>query len=163
MIVLARLAWLLALSPAPAAVVVDNPNRVEICSLQSGDCRSVAAAALDTSASMVTAPTRAGQLAFVDPDSGALTVPTQEQLADLASELEIHEGVRSLAAPARLVTAADGTVVAAPRGGFLVELRAEVGKVPGTSPDSTSPDSTSAGSTSSAHAAKDAQTAGDLQ
>jgi hypothetical protein len=122
--VLAALALLVPLaSTAPTGVVVDSPNRVEVCSTASGTCRSLPAASLDP-----TFAAGAGQTAFVDPETGALTTPTAEQLEELAAlsgPVAVREESR-FGAAVETVRHLDGSVTARPAGGFVVELVATV-------------------------------------
>lgn len=119
---LAALALLLPALAADSAPAREAraPASVAICSLAAGDCRSAAAAELD--------PTRwpAGprQVAYVDPVTGAFVEPTREQLAATRAPLVLREQAR-LRAAVETIRFADGTVVAVPAGGFLVELWAE--------------------------------------
>ena len=123
--VLAALALLASTAPPPApGVLVTQPNVVEICSVATGGCRQVLAAALDPTAA-------ASQVAFVDEATGALTQPTLEQLEELDGPLSVVEETR-IGAVVETVRLANGAVVAAPRGGFLVELRATVAADPAT-------------------------------
>ena len=120
--VLAALALLVAPPPPAASVTVASPNVVQVCSVARGECRTHEAAALDPTVGGVAT---AGQVAFVDPETGALVQPTLEQLDEVATPLAIVEESR-VGARVDTVRKADGTVVATPRGGFLVSLTAVV-------------------------------------
>jgi len=117
-------AWLflstLSASSAASAVPTAGANVVEICSVALGTCRSLPAAALDPTRHPAAA---AGQLAFVDPQSGALVEPTAEQAAELSEQLAMTED-QKVGTAAVIDTLPNGTVRA--RGDFRVFLRAEL-------------------------------------
>jgi len=119
-------AALLLLAHLTAPQAPASPNVVRICSIVEGTCSSIAADSLD--------PTRrsnaaSGQLAFVDPATGALVAPTLEQEEELARALSLAEESKRDAEPV-FETLSDGTVRA--RGDFRVFLRAAT--EPGASP-----------------------------
>ena len=120
--VLAALALLI--SPPPSGspgIVVGEPNLVHVCSVAAGECRQLSAAALDPTVGA----SGAAQVAFIDEATGALTLPTREQLEELDGPLTVYEETR-IGAVVDTVHLVNGGVVAAPRGGFMVELRVEL-------------------------------------
>ena len=110
---------LLSALAAPAAAPA-APNLVEICSVVEGTCSSAPAAALDPTLQPAAA---GGQLAFVDPGTGALVEPNAEQAAELAETIEIAEEQKAAVEPV-FATLANGTVRA--RGDFRVYLQAQL-------------------------------------
>ena len=79
--------WLQA-SPPPS-----NQNVVRVCSVAEGaadPCQDFDARLLEPSRSA----TASGLRAFVDPETGMLTEPTQEQIEALSAEVAIHVRVR---------------------------------------------------------------------
>ena len=106
----------LAAPPAPPAA---TQNLVKVCSVVAGTCSSLPAAALDPTLR----PAAGGQVAFVDPETGALVPPNTEQAAELAERLVIVEEQKAAVEPI-VKTLADGTVLV--RGDFGVYLRAEL-------------------------------------
>jgi hypothetical protein len=114
LLLLSALAAQAPASPPPTS------NRVEICSVVAGTCSSSPAAALDPTSAPLAG---GGQLAFVDPATGALVAPNAEQAAELAGTIELAEEQKAAVEPV-VETLANGTVRA--RGDFRVYLRAEI-------------------------------------
>jgi hypothetical protein len=110
----------LAARPAPPAA----QNLVQVCSVVAGTCSSLPAAALDPTLRPAAA---GGQVAFVDPETGALVPPNAEQAAELDERLVIVEEQKAAVEPI-VKTLADGTVLV--RGDFGVYLRAELRPTP---------------------------------
>lgn len=91
-----------ALSATPLHVPAEPPT-VRICSAAMERCDALAAAAIDP-----TAGSRgAGLVAFVDPETGTLVPPTQDQLAELG--LQLQEEVKTAREPS-VETLLDGTL-----------------------------------------------------
>ena len=107
----------LATAPLPAPT---TQNLVQVCSVVAGTCSSLPAATLDPT---LRPAANAGQVAFVDPETGALVPPTAEQTEELAARLAIVEEQKAAVEPI-VKTLADGTVLV--RGDFGVYLRAEL-------------------------------------
>ena len=115
---------LLSALAAPSAPPAAAPNLVRTCSVVAGTCSVLPAAALDPTWRPAAA---GGQVAFVDPETGALVPPNAEQAAELAGELAIVEEQKAAAEPI-VEKLADGTVRV--RGDFGIQLRAELRPAP---------------------------------
>lgn len=122
MFALACCLLLLAAGEGDLPKVAATTNRVEVCSLAAGDCQSFAAADLD--------PTRrppapaSGQLAFIDPVTGARVAPTGEQLGEL--QLIIEEEEKFSSAEPTFETLPDGTLRATLNGALGAYLKARL-------------------------------------
>ncbi|HEV8631083.1 MAG TPA: hypothetical protein VGV61_12260 [Thermoanaerobaculia bacterium] len=111
-------ALFLALLAPPVGV---TRNSVEICSLALSEaCHLFRASDLDPT---IRNPNNAGQVAIVDPESGALVAPTGEQLDELATELAFEEKQLAEAAP-QVTILPDGTVRLHFPAGFRTQLQA---------------------------------------
>jgi hypothetical protein len=95
--------WLQA-APPPS-----NQNVVRVCSVAEGaadPCQDFDARSLEPSGSSISS----GQRAFIDPETGMLTEPTQEQTEALSAEVAIHESVEKSGQPPTVITLPDGTL-----------------------------------------------------
>jgi hypothetical protein len=111
---------LLAAQNREAAPNPDAGNRVEFCSLALGDCQSFAAA--DRDPSRRPAVPAGGQLAFIDPVTGARVTPTEEQAGEL--QLRVEEEQKSAGLEPTFAALPGGGTRARLHGAYTLYLKA---------------------------------------